>query len=65
MKLNRPVRKTEPKTRMGSGDAPAKLVKHISKAGPSDAASPQNTTRSPKVRIGGGEMPGRIVKHSK
>jgi hypothetical protein len=65
MKRNHPVRKTEPKVRMGSGDAPAKVTKHISKTAASETASPRDTGRPPMVRIGGGEVATRIIKHSR
>jgi hypothetical protein len=65
MKRNHPVRRAEPKVCMGSGDAPAKVTKHISKASPSDTSSPRDTGQQPKVRIGGGEVPTRIIKHSR
>jgi hypothetical protein len=63
MKLDRPIRELAPKTQMGSGEAPPKAVKHISKSGSSEP--PQKAGRPPKVRMGNGDMPARIVKHMK
>jgi hypothetical protein len=65
MKLNRPTDKIAPKTRMGTGAAPPKVAKHISKSGSSETVSPQKAGQRPMVRMGNGEMPVRIVKHVK
>jgi hypothetical protein len=58
------TRTSPPKVRMGSGEAPAKLLKHVSTAGTEqDDAAAKPIKRTPKVHMGEGMAPTTLLKH--